>query len=288
MTINDRDNAGINSIDPIDPVNPINPMNPVDPIEARISGGKGLSLLAKLNPPRISVTGFLVGVGVLLLLFILMIAGIVVTHPIAPTAGVKELLKTVTDLFALKNGLIAGILILSLGFSYLYIGRMKDHGLPPLVSAIPLLFFFGTTFTFYYQFGQLLQETNFLLFFAKAKRFMQTPTVEYFQTLFSDDWRTFIDAKKPLFNNVIYGYFVLIGSGILLAGAKENRYGAPPTMGIIRRLVLTLIAFVVLVIQIGIVYVLIQVLQLKTPSYYLSDYDKFMQMIQRILQWFEV
>lgn len=238
--------------------------------------------MATANPlklQRMNRTRFLSDTGILILIALVGCAWIIYQYPIDFMAGIRSILKSVSDLFALKYYIVSVFAILSILFSYLYICRMMDRGVSPFISALPLLLFYGTFTYFFYAFFVLLQETNFLEFFAKAKRFFEQPSLNHFETLFSQNWRNFLDQKKVYLDIAIFSSYFLLLTGMLIPGTKgENRYGLPKLLKT-PQLIGALLVLVLLVIY---VYGTIPILFLDSPSQYFKDYDAFISLLDKV------
>lgn len=232
--------------------------------------------ILQLRLQRINRSRFMAGMGGLLIVALMGIAVIIYANPIDITAGIRPIMRSVMALFGLKYYIAGSFICLSLIFSCLYLCRMMDRGISPWLSLLPLLLFYSSFGYFCYHFLLILQETNFLQFFAKAKRFFEMPSLANFQPLFSEQWRNFLDEKKLYLDiTIIVGFFLLL-TGIVVPGTKgANRYGLPKAVKVWQ----ALIASITLLLLLSIIYAGIQLLLLDTPSQYFRDYTQFLHLL---------
>lgn len=230
---------------------------------------------------RINRSRFLTDIGALWMVLIIALAGVIYVNPIDVTGGIRPVIQSLMNLIGLRYYFLGGFVVLALFFSYLYLGRMMDRGISPWLAVLPLILFYASFIYFFYHLLTVLQETNYLQFFAKAKRFFESPTLTNFEPLFSDRWRNFLDQKKIYLDGSILMMFLLLISGITLPGNKQsNRFGLPRNYKV-SQVIIGFISLVIFVIPLF--YLGIQTLLIDTPSYYFSDYEGFLNLMQSLL-----
>lgn len=229
---------------------------------------------------RINRSQFLTDVGALIMIVLIALMGVIYINPIDFTGGIRPLIQSMMNLISLQYYLLGGSGLLSIVFAYLYLGRMMDRGISPWLAIFPLLLCFGSGIYFFYHLILLLQETNYLQLFAKAKRFLDNPSIANFQPLFSDEWRNFLDQKKIYLDTAILAMFFILITGIIIPGNQgENGYGMR-SADKLSRIIIGLVVLMILLIPLF--YIGIQILLIDTPSQYFRDYDAFLHLLHSI------
>lgn len=227
---------------------------------------------------RINRSQFLTDVGALWMVIMIAIIGVIYVNPIDVTGGIRPIIQSVMNFLGMKYYFVGGFILAAMIFSYLYIGRMMDRGISPWLSVIPLLLFYGCFIYFFYHLMVVLQETNYLQFFARAKRFFEVPSLANFEPLFSDHWRDFLDQKKRYLDAAILMAFFLLIMGIGIPGSRQpNRFGSPRIYKVSQSIIggIAGVLFILPLLYIG-----GQILLIDTPSLYFRDYEHFLNLLR--------
>lgn len=215
--------------------------------------------------------------GVACALGLLFILAVTVFYLPQLSMNIPGMMKFITKVIQLQSPLLIATISLSLLFSYAYIGRLMDGNIPPWIAVIPLLVFYGICFYVIYAFMELLAESNFLFFIAKMKRFIDAPTLANFQVLFSKEWLQFLDEKKHWIDIGILFYVVILLSALFVPSQKQvNRYGAPQSLSLRMKITSGIFSLIFAVVMLATLIISIQLLMLKMPSEYLTDFELFM------------
>lgn len=234
-----------------------------------------------LSIPRLNRRLFLSIAGVLWLLFMIVVYAVLKAYAPFGNLSLPAIMSFIMQIVSLQYYLFAFALLLMLSFSYAYIGRLKDAGISFWISLIPLVLFYGVLVLFTWDFIALLKESNLLLFMAKMKKFIETPSLGLFQGLFSPEWITFLAEKKRWLNIAIVLYIIiLISAFIAPSQSTANRYGSPKVLSITMQFFSIILSLVFVVITIGVLYLCWQFLRLPNVTDYLVDYERFMQLLK--------
>lgn len=233
-----------------------------------------------LTIPRLNRRLFQLISGVLWMLFLAVIFAVLKAYAPSLHANLPAIMKFIMKIADLKYYFLGFAIFLMLGFSYGYIGRLKDAGISPLIALIPLIAFYGLVVFFAIDLLALLQESNLLLFIAKMKKFMETPTIANFQVLFSPDWITFIAEKKRWIDVGIVLYLLIILSAFVVPSqVKANRYGAQKRLSLGLQFFSILMAICFWLMVMIMFYLGGHFLMMPNPAQYLENYDQFMQLL---------
>ncbi|UNM95244.1 hypothetical protein MMG00_08370 [Ignatzschineria rhizosphaerae] len=231
--------------------------------------------------PRLNRRLFLSISGMLWLLFLVVVYAIVMAYAPLRNTSLPAIMTFIMQIVNLQYYLLAFALFLMFGFSYGYIGRFKDAGISPLIALMPLLLFYGILILFASELIALLKESNLLLFMAKMKKFIETPSLSLFQGLFSPEWIAFLAEKKRWFNIVILLYIAILISAIAVPSQSvKNRYGAPKTLSIAMQFFSIILSTIFGVITLSMLYLCWQFWMLPDLADYLVDYKRFMQLLK--------
>ena len=109
------------------------------------------------------------------------------------------------------------------------------------------------------------------------KRFIDAPTLANFQVLFSKEWLQFLDEKKRWIDIGILLYVVILLSAIFVPSQKKvNRYGAPQSLSLSMKMMSGIFSLIFALIILATLIIFIQLLMLKTPSEYLTNFELFL------------
>lgn len=235
---------------------------------------------AFLKIPRLNRRLFQLISGILWILFLVIVFVILKAYAPPLNANLPVIMKFIMNIVDLRYYLLGFAIFLMLGFSYAYIGRLKDAGISPWIALIPLIAFYGLVVFFAKDLLTLLQESNLLFFIAKMKKFMDVPTIASFQGLFSSEWIVFIAEKKRWIDVGIMLYLLIVLSAMLVPSqAKDNRFGGQKTLSTGLQLFSILLAICFWLMTIAMLYLGGHFLMMPNPVHYLENYDQFMQLL---------
>lgn len=240
---------------------------------------------AFLKTPRLNRRLFQLISGMLWMFFLAVIFAVLKAYAPPLNANLPAMMKFIMNIVDLQYYLLGFAIFLMLGFSYGYIGRLKDAGISSLIALIPLLLFYGLIIFFMVDLIALLKESNLLLFMAKFKKFTEAPTLANFQVLFSPEWIAFIAEKKRWLDAGIVLYMMIVFSAMLVPSQKKkNRYGHPQELSLSLQIAAIVFALLFWGMTIVVVYIGWQFLMFPNLAEYLVDYDRFMQLFNSWLE----
>ncbi len=217
--------------------------------------------------------------GILWAVFWMAIIAVLVAQASNFNPSIPAIMKLIANIVSLKYYALALVVISAVIFSYAYLGRFIDGDISPWFAVVPLAVFYGLLTWVMIDFILLWQQSNLLLFIAKLKRFLETPTLAYFQGLFAPEWISFVAEKKWLLDIAIVLYFFILVAALLIPSQQDhNRYGPPRKLSWgMQILALLLTLFFIGVTAINL-YLGGYFLSVESPASYLTDYEQFLEL----------
>lgn len=220
--------------------------------------------------------------GILWAVFFAAVISVFMAYAPSFNPTVPGIMKLITTIVGLKYYALALTVISALIFSYAYLGRCIDGNISPWIALIPLALFYGLLAWVIVDFILLWQESNLLMFIAKLKRFLETPTIAHFQGLFAPEWIAFMATKKRLLDYTLALYLLILVSALGIPSQREaNSYGAPRKLSGMTQLISVLFTCFFIVVSAVILYLGGYFFTLENPASYLTNYEQFMQLLHQ-------
>lgn len=247
-------------------------------------------IIARMFAP-IGRRGFIEGYFILSLMALSFFA-LLLYHYADVAESPQKLLRGIANLILERNFYLAIVMLFFLSFGILYLLRIRDSRLSPMLKGL----FFLPLFLFYLFAAELILvltntivETNFLQMIAAIKRFSQTANGENFSQIIPQSWILLLKEGAWRFQLLsLLHLLVLILPLLLPTSPSLDERRSTSTfqlifitfLKILRYLFFTLALLWFLLSLLCWGYIAYQTFQIESATQYLQDYQRFQMLFQ--------